>query len=332
MTMPILPKSLRMYRERKGPKGWTQKQLHEATTGKDKVSEATIKRIEGHKQGAYAANERVAQALAKALGVTIAQLASAPTGEIDHEDELKKYGYRPLRTMIDAETALAFNMVQHIYGIPIRSQIEMAPLFMTLLAEGSLEWRRIRVAEIEEATTHLGSLGGGHLSFANATYRAEEGAAAERQSIERGDLFGKYVGDDTFSLGFDPSQNNPFADYLEDFASKVAAKVVTFPKTFRWKTSEGLPHYRVGGEIIEQITDGDPDAEFALLRNYVRLKDIPADLFGNDKSSDRVAWIVAHIPAVELAARKAERKQMDELLELDLTHSSSDTLKGGKNV
>ncbi len=330
MTTPIHLGALRAFRERKH---WTQKQLAEATKGKDKVSVPTIKRIEGNKEKLYAANERIAEALAKALGVNPSDLASPPTPEADREEVLRKIGYRPLRTMVDSETALAFNMVQHLYGIPIRSQIEMAPLFMALLAEGSLAWRRKRVAEIEEAAGHLQSLGGGHFAFAHAAHRAEQGAADERESIAKRDLFGEHVGDDTFDLGFDPSQNNPFADYLEDFVGSVAATTVTFDKSFGWKTSEGLPNYRIGAELIEQLTDGDPDAEYALLHGHVKLKDVPEHLIGDDKNDERVAWMISRIPEQELAARKAEIESLMGILDdLPAPPSSGDTSKGGSNA
>lgn len=307
MTTPIHPEALKTYRTRKH---WTQEQLADATRGPNKVSLPTIKRIESTKSGTYPANDRVAETLAKALGVSIENLSKDPSEVGNHEESLRKAGYRSLRTMVDAETALAFNMVQHIYGIPIRSQIEMAPLFVALLAEGSLAWRRKRVKAIEEAADRLMSLGGGHFSFAYAAARTQNGAADERTSIERRDLFGDHVGDDTFELGFDPSENNPFADYLQEFASKVEAKTVTFTKEFGWKTSEGLPAYRIGAEIIERLTRGDPDAEYALLRGHVRLKDIPEELGSDDKEAERVAWMIARIPDGELAARKAERDEL----------------------
>src|SRR6266496_226136 len=135
MTTPIHPEALKTYRARKH---WTQEQLADATQGPSRVSLPTIKRVESTKGSTYPANDRVAEVLAKALGVSIEDLSRGPSEAEDREESLRKFGYRPLRTMVDAETALAFNMVQHIYGIPIRSQIEMAPLFVALLAEGSL--------------------------------------------------------------------------------------------------------------------------------------------------------------------------------------------------
>ncbi len=314
MTTPIHPEALKTYRARKH---WTQEQLADATQGPSRVSLPTIKRVESTKGSTYPANDRVAEVLAKALGVSIEDLSRGPSEAEDREESLRKFGYRPLRTMVDAETALAFNMVQHIYGIPIRSQIEMAPLFAALLAEGSLAWRRKRVEAIGEASAKLQELGGGHCSFVYAAWRVDEGAVEERDSITKRDVFGIQASEQAFDCGYDRSANNPFADYLEKFASEAQAQTITFDKDFGWKTSEGLPKYRIGAEIIERLTGEDPDAEYALLRGHVRLKDIPDELLGDGKGAERVAWMVKRIPGEELAARKAERDELLTLIGLD---------------
>jgi transcriptional regulator with XRE-family HTH domain len=314
MTTAIHPDALKYFRDRKR---WTQEQLAEATKGKKKVSLPTIKRIESTKDGTYPANDRVAEGLAKALGVTLDELSKPPTDEAAREASLRQFGYRPLRTMLDAETAMAFNMVQHIYGIPIHSQIVMAPLFAALLAEGSLTWRRERVAEIEDAAARLMALGGGHFSFANSAYRAEDGASYEKRCIENRDLFGNDIWDDVYDLGYDPSQNNPFADFIKHLASKVDAKTVSFEgdwSTSSWKTSEGMPEYRIGADLISELTGEDPDAEYALLRGHARLKDIPADLLGSEKEVERIAWIIGRIPEDELAQRKTDRDELVSLI------------------
>lgn len=316
MATPIHPETLKAYRTRKH---WTQEQLADATRGPHKVSLPTIKRIESTKANTYPANDRVAEALAKVLGISVEDLAKGPSETGDHEESLRKFGYRPLRTMIDAETALAFNMVQHIYGIPVRSQIEMAPLFAALLAEGSLAWRRKRVEAIEEASSKLQELGGGHYSFVYAAWRVDEGTAEEHESIIKRDLFGVQASEQAFDCGYDRSANNPFADYLEKFANEAQAQTITFDKDFGWKTSEGLPAYRIGADIIERLTADDPDAEYALLRGHVRLKDIPEELRSDDKEAERVAWMIARIPDEELTVRKAERdERMARIGSIDL--------------
>lgn len=310
MTTAIHPNALKSFRDRKH---WTQEQLAEATKGKNKVSLPTIKRIESTKDGTYQANDRVAEGLAKALGIAVDDLSKPPTDEAQREASLRQFGYRPLRTMLDAETAMAFKMVQHIYGIPIHSQIVMAPLFAALLAEGSLAWRRGRVADIEDAAKRLIDLGGGHFSFALSAYRSIDGAAEERDSIGKRDLFGEHVGPDAFELGFEPSQNNPFADFLDHFAKQVEAKTVSFERGAGWKTSEGMPEYRIGADIIRELTGDDPDAEYALLMGHVKLKEIPTDMLGDEYEADRIAWIVSRIPDEELEKRKELRSLLGDL-------------------
>ena len=201
--------------------------------------------------------------------------------------------------MVDTETMLAFDMVQHIYGIPIQSQIEMAPLFAALLAEGSLAWRRKRVEAIEEASAKLQELGGGHCSFVYAAWRVDEGTDEERKSIAKRDLFGVQASEQAFDCGYDRSKNNPFADYLEKFASEAQAQTITFDKGFGWKASEGLPEYRIGADIIER---------------HVRLKDVPNELLGDGKKAERVAWMIERIPGEELTARKAEHDRLWALI------------------
>lgn len=329
MTTAIHPAALKNYRDQKR---WTQEQLAEATKGKNRVSLPTIKRIESTKGSAYPANDRVAEGLAKALGVSVDKLAKPLTDEAEREASLRQFGYRPLRTMLDAETALAFNMVQHIYGISIHSQVVMAPLFAALLAEGSLAWRRERVAEIEEAANRLMFLGGGHFSFANAAYRSLDGAAQEQNSIRKRDLFGENVGSEAFDLGFDPSQNNPFADFLDHYATQVGARTVSFERGSGWKTTEGMPGYRIGAELISDLTGDDPDAEYALFRGHVRLKDIPSDLLGKEHAADRIAWMIGRIPEGELEKRRAERAEFLSILgDLDTSGAAPAQVEGREN-
>jgi transcriptional regulator with XRE-family HTH domain len=298
----------------RGRRKWNQQQLSDATRGRLTVSVPTIKRVEGKGENLYLANARTAEGLAQALGVPVEALSQVPTGVEEAENELRKHGYHTLRTMIDAEAALAYRMVQHFYGISIRSQVLMAPLFAALLAEGSLAWRRKRVAEIEDAAAKLSSLGGGHFSFAYAACRAEDGAEAERKSIEMSDLFGRHAPEEAYNFGYDPSENNPFVDYLKEFTQQIESKNVSFETDdYGWKTEEGLPHYRIGKEVIESFTGLDMCAEYALLRGHVRIKDVPKELLADEREGERIGWIVSRIPPEELAELKEKQERYQKL-------------------
>lgn len=313
MMTPIHPKALKAYRNRKR---LTQQALADVTRGE--VSLPTIKRIESAKGGIRPAIDRVAEALAKALGVSVEELGKAPPETGDHEESLRRLGYRRLSAMIDGEKALAFSMVEHLYGISRRSQIEMAPLFAALLAEGCLAWRRKRLDSIEQAAERLESLAKGHLAFANPSFRFDEGFNCELESIEKRDLFGEHVGEVTFDFGFDPSKNNPFTDYIKKLAKKYGKpikkseeckieleedkkekekKIITFDDNINYTT--GLPDYNIAEYLVEKITGDNPDARYALACGYVKLTDIPKQLTGNDQEAGRVAWMIAQIPENE---------------------------------
>lgn len=298
MPTPIRSETIKAIRSMKR---WTQEQLAEATRGKHKVGLATIKRIEGAKTGSYDANDRVAEGLAKALGVPVQTLSKPQLNETEREGALRNQGLRPLRTMIDEETAFAFNLVQQIYGIPVQSQILMAPLFAALIAEASLAWRRDKAVRIDVAAREVSALATGHLAAARAADHAVACAAWELSRIAKRDLFCRDAPDEAFELGYDPTQGNPFADFLAHFTGQVEARTIEIAGGGNWKTREGMPRYRIGAELVAQATARDPEAYYALVRGHVRLPDIPADLMEPGRTADRVAWIVARIPEPELA-------------------------------
>jgi len=306
----IVPATLKSLRERRK---MSQTQLADATRGRNTVSVPTIKRIETASE-VYDANPRVAQGLALALGVSVEDLAKVSTNTKDRVRELRELGLRSVKATIDAETALAFDMVQHLYGISTRSQIEMAPLFAAILAEASLAWRRKRVAQIETAAAELMSQGGGHYSFTFAAARVEEGAHQEHVSIEKRDFFGRHASDDAYELGYDPAKNNPFTDFLAHLIKDVEAHHIGLLVTgLGWKTDEGLPEYRIGSEFLANLTGSDPDAEHALLHGHVRIKDIPADLMGQEREGQRVAWLIARIPEEERRRIEEQRAELAAL-------------------
>lgn len=305
--MTILPKALKFHRER-------FPMSQDALATASGVSKKTIARLETGKTSSPNAN--TAQRLASALKVRPEELGQEPReGEGDRERAIRKYGLRPIKGLVDGDTALAFQMVESQYGIPVSSQIKMAPLFAAILAEGSLAWRREKLAAVEEAASQLHSLGGGHLSFAYAAYRALDACPDEKASIEKRDLFGKDISEDNFNLGFDPSEHNPFADYLRECVSKFNPAAIEFDREgSELKTPEGIPEYRIWGGLLDEITGGDEWAEYALKRGHTRIRDIPEGLLSEDAKTERIAWLAAKIPTEDRAEHEKYLAELADLL------------------
>lgn len=312
----IHPEILKTLRKRRH---LSQQALADATQGRNKVGIATIKRIETA-NGIYEARSRIAEGLAKALQVTVRALGEERQDPQTIDRHLRNLGYRRIKRTLDSDTALAFDMVERLYGIPSDCQIDMAPLLVALMAEGSLAWRREQLTAIDEATENLRSLGNnaGHLCFVNAVWRTENGAHGERESIEQRDLFGRHVSDEAYELGWDPEVNNPFVDYLRQFIKKIGAnKVVIDEEIFG-----DFPTYRVAEGEIEALTGGDALAKHAISRGHAKIKDIPEDLLAEDKRRDRITWMVSRIPEGERKEYEEWKAEWDEIfgpIQLDNT-------------
>lgn len=328
MKQKIRPDTLRMLRNRKN---LSQEALAKRSEKmRQKVGIATIKRIEARTETEfYMAREEVANRLAKTLGVEVGELAKKLTvNELDRAKKLRKLGMRQLRVTVDENVSLAFRMVEQLYGIPIRAQIEMAPLFTALLAEGSLAWRRKRLAEIRQKAEELSALGGGNFSFAWTAERALEAAHGEEDSIRKRDVFGRDVDEDTYDLGYDPYQNNPFVDYLKELKRELGDADMTIDPDAIGIGPSGFPDYRIGAKMLEELTGDDPDAKYALACGHVRLGDIPEELMGEEKTRQRVEWLKSRIPEEELADLRARRAELDELFpNIDLTNLMADANK-----
>ena len=80
------------------------------------VSKKTIARIESGKEKGEPRGDTV-KLLAKALRVKPEVLAEEPESEAVREQELQKYGMRPVKLILDGETILAYGLVADRYGV-----------------------------------------------------------------------------------------------------------------------------------------------------------------------------------------------------------------------
>ena len=103
-----------------------------------KVSVRTIQRLENPAQGSTTPHRNTLEKLAKALQVDPGML----TGDMSLPDSGNAPASTSPRIQVSAEIApkarLAYDLVKSRYGVSTTEIINMAPLFFTLLAEGSL--------------------------------------------------------------------------------------------------------------------------------------------------------------------------------------------------
>ena len=296
--MKIQPERLRRLRKEKG---LSRVQLARLS----KVSERTIQRLENESERTQTNREYTLECLAKVLGVEEGVLAGdAPFPDTNKRPE-------PERVQIGAQVApkarLAYDLIKRRYGVSTTEILNMAPLFFTLLAEGSLARRREKLEEAREAIGRLDELGeeSGHQIFMGATTVALNADSAEEDSIAKADLFGEQLLDDSQGTfvdeAFDPSTENPFASHLRRLAADLDRPSVV--KVEHDDLSYGapwlkFPDYDLCGDELDNTANGSPDARRALETGYARLSEIPEELMGEDAAKERAAWLEGKLPDI----------------------------------
>ena len=308
---------------RKG-KRMSRKKLAE----RSKVSERQIARIES---SATRVRGTTLARLAKALGEDMETLVGdEPISPKPPAAPPTQWGFR-----VSPQLNLAYDLVSHRYGPSRRELIELAPLLFTLLAEGSLAWRRQCLEQVGEAMDRLSDLGKkSQLYFANLPHSlSQEGYATEEMSIAATDLRGDKVRSEGIGFAFFSEDDlyavTPFADYLCKLANdlEISGKVDFFPET----TSDvavgefdmlwglwGTEPYQVCREELEQIAGESESASSALAHGDVRLSDIPKELMPPDAKDKRVAWL-------EERGAEGTKRRVKEIIDAFSTPTPTDT-------
>ena len=259
-----------------------------------KLSERQLRRIEDSDAPTVSVRDNTLMNLAKALEVEPSVLTGeSPAPKVTTRPAPAERS--PIRAMIEPKARLGYTLLKQRYGVNATDLINMAPLFFTLLVEGSLAWRREQLEAAEEAMWRASALGKGHLACMNAVHHAEEGLSRERQSIEALDLFGEKIADDAYQWGYDSTTNNPFADYLRKLAVDLDKPDVVRVEHRELGWME-YPGHDICGAELDTITNHSPPARWALEVGHARLDQIPSDLRGEDASEQRAAWLESQAP------------------------------------
>lgn len=270
---------------------------------RSKVSERTIQRLElEHESGRIQTSRKdTLKCLAKVLGVEEGVL----TGDVPFPDANKIPEPEPVQigAQVAPKARLAYDLIKRRYGVSTTEILNMAPLFFTLLAEGSFGWRRDKLEEASDAIGRLEQVDHelGYRIFDHGAIYAGNAPIAEQESIDQADLFGDHLMDTVWTDSFDPSKGNPFACYLRKLADDLDSSGVI--KVEGVNLSYGapwlkFPDYDLCDDELDNTANGSPDARRALETGYARLSEIPEELMGEDAAKERAAWLERKLPDI----------------------------------
>lgn len=276
----INPQTLKHLREKKG---LSQQKLAEAVD----VAPKTISRLEQDKDFKKP-HPGTVQKLADALGTSVEDLArpleAAKDGTSEDLGHKRTYIYR------SSQERMHDRFLEARYGVTAHSIQKAAPLLFLILAEWSLQERRIRVAELEDALFNVPTDKFAHLQEARiGVYRAEEAAWAERASITARDLSGKAFREDQWSEDY-KGNGDLFTDFLSRKARELCPDVAAGDQDEIYGPFEALD-LRLFSQELQRLAPGGGKAALALIGGDVHPRDIPADLLEDGKDAARAAWL-----------------------------------------
>lgn len=271
------------------------------------VSKRTIARIESGEIAPEKVRPHTVESLAKVLGVAPETLGK-PASETDGAT-LEEAGFRRVSVWLSKEVRQNYRWTTHHYDVSVKDLIDAAPWMFTLLAEMSLAERTKRLKMFEEAFKGAMALIPEHLAHGGAAYTDYERAVGdENDSLASRDLFGKILlaSKHTALDPFDPDESNPFFDFLRRTAETLDSDAID-PELMGFSRS-GLPRWPVFEHWFHQMTGGDRWARFAAenvkgLVDEILTRD---DLKGEEKTPERVRWLIDRIPA-DMKAQEEER-------------------------
>ena len=273
--MKIDPKRLKFIRR---ARKLTQPELYSLSG----VSPRTIKKYESEKDANISdPNLSTIEKLCKALRVEPEHL----TGAAELPEKLKsiketKTTRRSFTLRMGKRTEL--ELIRRVYGVTPEQVINMAPFLFTLLAEGSLKWRREKLGKLNGALDECADVN--HLSFIASNRSNVDYINHESDSISQNDILGKQLIDFWSDLGeviFDPDQGNPFSDYLCEMVDEIFQDNPDAENKLlveRDVETDELPFYALlQGEMDKVCADNHLCRE-AIRWGDISIKDIPDGL------------------------------------------------------
>ncbi len=225
--------------------------------------------------------------LAKALKVGITDLC----GVTDYIGRLRETepgadARIQISATVGVQIRLAYALLQRRYGWSAAEIIKIAPVMLALLAKGSLERRRQRLAQLRKACDEADEDLQGYLSILT------KHCCVEETSIEHCDLRAIEVeadGDPTIIFRSRPD-GDPFIDYLTELADDLI-----LDEEPAYLRGERRLLARVCREDLDNLTDDSAFARWALEYGDTDLSAIPEDLLQPAAKAQRVRWLESQL-------------------------------------
>jgi len=256
--------------------------------------------------------------IAKTLDVEIGVL----TGDLPMPD-IKPFKPQAERSRIGADvsdrTHNAYVIAKKRYGYSKTEIIEMAPLLLAIIAEGSLDFRRQNLEQLEEQLdTQPNSLG------RVLTDEDIECLEQEEASIRKKDLFGKGVTSEGSSISYYPRLGNPFDSYLHRIVDALTNNdAVYLDDEYEDSFVNGIPDFTVFWDEAIKLTNNDSDLAAKVNVGIIQLKNMPDELWSEDATENRVAWLHEEEERknreledqIKVAAQSPDNSLIDQFLE-----------------
>ncbi len=240
--------------------------------------------------------------IAKELGVS----AKVLTGQAPMEKP-KHVNLQPRSKLVEnitVRTQNALLVAAKRYQVSQTQIIELAPLMFTLIAEGSLDFRR---REVEKAGSNMDALDESPMGF--PTLCILDALCAEQDSIESRDIFGAEI--EEWAIG------NPFDKYL-----CCLVKGLRDVKAIHLSESDGIINRSNVGYVSEfsvfheeymKIADNDEKIAKRLTNGSIDLGSLPEELSAVDSRKERIQWFNQEAQRAKEQEVELGRKFLEQL-------------------
>jgi transcriptional regulator with XRE-family HTH domain len=201
----------------------------------------------------------------------------------------------------------SLQLVAERYGLEPEHILHLAPFLFHCAAEASLQERKRRLNRINDQLAALEvSEASKHLAYFYVDgWRGDEALFAEQRSIDRRDLFGLLASDEAVPPDYEPSEDNPWVQFLKSLAAKSGGAA----EFEYWTPRSNHFAYSVVCEDAISLVGGNAEAADHIIHGRARLHELSASVREIGRSAI-AAW------AIEAGERAIEEFEKSDLLGL----------------